>query len=76
MCSVPQVHEIHGEVASAATMVNERLEASLTGVASTKSTLDNKQAAYQAWLDNYQKKHGKPPGKGDKYACLIIFKKI
>ncbi|XP_052794090.1 early endosome antigen 1-like isoform X2 [Mya arenaria] len=61
-----QVHDIHSEVPPAAVMVNDRLEDSLTRVTSTKLILDNKQAAYQAWLDTYQKKHGKAPGKGDR----------
>ncbi|WAR00396.1 KN14I-like protein [Mya arenaria] len=63
-----QVHDIHSEVPPAAVMVNDRLEDSLTRVTSTKLILDNKQAAYQAWLDTYQKKHGKAPGKGDRDA--------
>ncbi|XP_052283631.1 restin homolog isoform X2 [Dreissena polymorpha] len=60
------IHEIHLEVPAAAWKVNERLEGTLPEVKATKQVLDEKQAAYQKWLDKYQKKHGKAPGKEDR----------
>jgi len=32
----------------------------------SKQLLDKEQAAYQQWLDKYQKKNGKAAGKGDR----------
>ncbi|XP_053405776.1 uncharacterized protein LOC123566477 isoform X3 [Mercenaria mercenaria] len=60
------IHEIHGDVPEAAGKVNNRLVEAQDSVNQSKQMLDNKQAAYQAWVDNYQKEHNKLPGKEDR----------
>jgi hypothetical protein len=37
-----------------------------TDVSQLKQVLDTKQAAYQAWVDAYQQKHNKIPGKEER----------
>ncbi|XP_060607664.1 nuclear anchorage protein 1-like [Ruditapes philippinarum] len=60
------IHEIHTEVPDAAGKVNSRLVDAQTDVSQLKQVLDTKQAAYQAWVDAYQQKHNKIPGKEER----------